>query len=113
MAGAPYQVIGSFSDDETISIPMDFENDDGTPFDLTDYEIEYAVRDDRNRQALKLTIANGITVDAPATGHAEIVGDPGALCPGTYFHFARFLYVPDGRYMAIFDGPLTISEGGF
>lgn len=113
MPGAPYQVTASFSDDEPIFIPLDFENDDGTPFDLTNYEVEYAVRNISGRQALLLTKSDGVTIEAPLTGHVEITAAEGRLRPGSYFHFGRLRYVPQDRYMALFDGPLTIDEGGF
>jgi hypothetical protein len=113
MAGAPYQVTAAFSDDEPVSIPLDFENDDGTPFDLTNYQVEYAVRDERGRRALTLLPGAGVTLATPVSGHVDIMAAPGALRPGDYYHFGRLRYVPAGRYMTLFDGPLEIFEGGF
>lgn len=112
MAGAPYSIRASFSDDETLSLSLALENADGTALDVTNLTLEYAVRDDAGDQALLLTEGNGVAITRPGAV-VTITASPGLLSAGAYTHGGRLKDTTTNRYVQLFDGPLDIHEGAF
>lgn len=125
MAGAPFSVNASFSDDETIQLSFLLQDADGDVLDASDMLFEYAVNpqsgsDDwcsslygsSSAPILVTQTGGGITVDLPS-GQLIIIVDMGRLAPGVYSHGCRFKSISGGKYVQLFDGLLTIAEGEF
>lgn len=124
MAGAPFSVNASFSDDETIQLSFLLQDADGDPLDASDMSFEYAVNPQGgpvedsslygpSSAALTVTqVGGGITFDAPS-GQMIITVDVGRLSPGVYSHGCRIKSISGGKYTQLFDGVLTITEGEF
>lgn len=112
MAGAPYSVKASFSDDETLSLSLVLENADGTALDMAGLTVEYGVLDDQGCQQLLLTEGSGVTITRPGAA-VTITAAPGSLAPGSYDHGCRLKDTSANRYTQLFDGPLAIHEGTF
>jgi hypothetical protein len=109
MGNAPYEVAVSGTDDETFTFSLPFENEDGSAFPFSDYTIEYAVSCD-GRPSFTLTQSTGITVQS---GVVTFASAPRTLRPGRYTHACRIKSVANGTYTQVFDGPVSIDEGGF
>lgn len=126
MAGAPFSVNASFSDDETIQIAALLQDSDGGVLDTSDMLFEYAVNPQggpvedwdsslygtSSAPILVTQVGGGITVDLPS-GQLIITVAMGRLSPGVYSHGCRFKSISGGKYVQLFDGLLTISEGEF
>jgi hypothetical protein len=102
---APYTIDIAGSDDETFSFTIPFEMADGTAFPFSDYAIEYSIPG-----KLSLTEGNGITVTPP---DVEFKAARGTLCQATYTHGCRVRYLATGEEFQVFDGTVTIGDGGF
>lgn len=106
MAGqAPYEVTVSGTDDETFVFSIPFENQDGTSFPFSDYQIEYAVEG-----CFTLTQGNGISITDGIVTFSRV--NPG-FRRGTYQHGCRIRQISSGVMIQVFDGSVIISEGNF
>lgn len=126
MAGAPYSVNASFSDDETVQLSFLLTNSDGGVLDTSDMQFEYAVNPQggpiedydsslygtSSAGILVTQAGGGITVNA-LVGQVLITVEMGRLSPGVYSHGCRIKQVASGKYTQLFDGVLTIAEGEF
>lgn len=126
MAGAPFSVNASFSDDETLQLSFLLQNADGGVLDASDMLFEYAVNPSggpvedwdsslygtSSAPILVTQAGGGITVDLPS-GQMIITVEVGRLAPGVYSHGCRFKSISGGKYTQLFDGVLTIAEGEF
>lgn len=111
MAGAPYQVNLSFTDDETYSFAIFLDALGGAEIEWPEYRPEYSVTRLCGSRVI-YTIDNGLVVDESLNRITAVLRDL-ALRPGVYRHGLRFYHIPTDTYCQLFDGQVTITEGNF
>lgn len=111
---AAYECTASCTDDESFVLTLQLMNSDNTPFDVTGYSFEYSLNGCGGCSgSYDLDETDGIEVD-PVTATLTIT--PGLdvrLRPGTYTHGFRKTHLVSGQVDQIFDGTVTVTEGGF
>jgi hypothetical protein len=108
---APYRVNISGTDDETFEWSQEWEQEDGTAFPFEDYTIEYVVRWDSGGEVFAMSSDDaGVTVAAP---NVTFGGLEYTLLEGHYLHGCRIVHNSTGKMSQVFDGEVTISDGGF
>lgn len=108
MAGAPYTIDCTWSDDETPTFALACLASGGSALDTSSMTFEYVVRDSCDAKVTTLTQGAGIT-NGGATG--AITFTLPTLAVGRYSHGCRFSV--SGVYTQLFDGSIVVSEGDF
>ena len=111
MAGAPYQLDMTFSDDATFEFSAVWTMKDGSDFPWSSFDVHYVLRDECGIR-LGLEQGAGILV-TPAANVVSFVNAGTALRPGRYRHACRIRDITNGQFIQVFDGTVLIEEGGF
>lgn len=103
--GGHYTFSRVVSDDETVEMTFIWTQKDGSDFPWDEYEVEYTIKDQ------VLTQDDGI-VTYPDSNRVMITA-PALTAGETYPHACRIRHLATGKEILVFDGALTVLDGGF